>query len=109
MAIQFARTGRTGSMNDTAIDMGRYAHARAMLSFIDLLYPDTLLVVAEKGKKERMVCFFSQKHHFESEYFIPPAARVRLLLITFRNQIQTLWERFGGSTSSTTHAQEWHS
>ena len=57
MAIQFAHTGRTGSMNDTAIDMGRYAHARAMLSFIDLLYPDTLLVVAEKETKERTVCF----------------------------------------------------
>ena len=54
MAIQFARAGRTGSMNDTAIDMGRYAHARAMLLFIDLFYPDTLLIVAEEGTKEKI-------------------------------------------------------
>jgi hypothetical protein len=53
--------------------------------------------------------FFSQRHHFESECFILPATSVRFLLITFRKQIQTLWEHFGGSTSSTTHVQEWHS
>jgi len=70
MAIQFAHMGWAGSMNNTAIDMGLYAHACAILLCTDLLYPDTLMVVAEKDeKRERYI--FCQRHHLESESSYP--------------------------------------